>query len=260
MRHHGRSYQNRRSFWPCVVSLVMNWSIVEHNLGESSGSTVDVARRAGYPGPEQMDRKMLRFVEKRGFHAARNGPSEDRKCWQHFELGIHGLKSWGRNWSRKVRETRSSRRPSRSRRRKGLATFGRPGSVVGRQHPLGHCSHASRPTPPAGNWLRFSCSIPPLFVLSHSLPMVNTMGKLASFGRFSITASSLPSRLTDHYSLATRFTSHVARPTIVGVRLCRAPNWVHHAPPGRHQHAMKSYVFGFSAEVWRAWFSAQLNM
>jgi len=27
---------------------------------------------------------------------------------QHIELGIHGLRSWGRNWSRKVRETRSS--------------------------------------------------------------------------------------------------------------------------------------------------------
>src|SRR5271157_857941 len=55
-----------------------------------------------------MARKMLRNVEKRGVQAARNGPSEDRKCWQCIELGIHGLKSWGRNWSRKVRETRSS--------------------------------------------------------------------------------------------------------------------------------------------------------
>ena len=73
--------------------------------------------------------------------------------------------------------------------------------------------------------------------------------------------SSLPSRLTDHYSLATRFTSHVPRPTIVGVRRrCRAPSRVQHSPPGRRQHAMKSYVFGFSAEVWRAWFSAQLNI
>ena len=46
--------------------------------------------------------------EKRGVHAARNGPSADSKCWQRIELGIHGLKSWDRNWSRKVRETRSS--------------------------------------------------------------------------------------------------------------------------------------------------------
>ena len=72
-----------------------------------------------------------------------------------------------------------------------------------------------------------------LFVLSHNMPMTNTTGKLALFWRFSITASSLPSRLTDHYSLATRFTSHVPRPTIVGGRRrCRAPSWVQHSPPG----------------------------
>ena len=47
--------------------------------------------------------------------------------------------------------------------------------------------------PPAGNWVRFSCSIPPLFVLSHSMPMINTTGKLASFWRFSLTTGSLPS-------------------------------------------------------------------
>src|SRR5208337_73298 len=32
-------------------------------------------RRAGYPWPEQMSRKMYRNVEKRGVHTARNGPS-----------------------------------------------------------------------------------------------------------------------------------------------------------------------------------------
>src|SRR5208337_4252503 len=50
----------------------------------------------------------LEKSEKRGVQAARNGPSEGTKCWQRVELGIHGLRSWGRNWSRKVRETRSS--------------------------------------------------------------------------------------------------------------------------------------------------------
>src|SRR5271157_1690902 len=50
----------------------------------------------------------LEMSRKRGVQAARNAPSEDRKCWQRVELGIHGLKSWNRNWSRKVRETRSS--------------------------------------------------------------------------------------------------------------------------------------------------------
>jgi len=56
-------------------------------------------------------------------------------------------------------------------------------------------SKQSRATrlPRAGNWVRFSCSISPLFVLSHNMSMVNTTGKLASFWRFSITAGSLPS-------------------------------------------------------------------
>src|SRR5271166_4979724 len=62
---------------------------VEHDLGESSGSTVAAARRAAYPWSEQMARKMLRNVEKRGVQAARNAPSEDSKCWQRVELGIH---------------------------------------------------------------------------------------------------------------------------------------------------------------------------
>ena len=44
-----------------------------HDLGGSSGSAVAAARRTGYPWTEQMARKMLRNVEKRGVHAARNG-------------------------------------------------------------------------------------------------------------------------------------------------------------------------------------------
>ncbi len=48
---------------------------VEHDLGESSGSAADAARRTGYPWTGQMTRKMLRNVEKRGVQAARNGPS-----------------------------------------------------------------------------------------------------------------------------------------------------------------------------------------
>jgi len=31
---------------------------------------------------------------KRGVQAARNGPSEDRKCWQRIKLAIHGLNRW----------------------------------------------------------------------------------------------------------------------------------------------------------------------
>ena len=145
-------------------------------------------------------------------------------------------------------------------------TCWRPGNVACPQRSPGICSSAPRPTPHAPCsrleiGFVFACSIPPLFVLSHSLPRVNTMDKLALFGRFSITASSLPSRLTDHYSLATRFTSHVPRPTIVGGRRrCRAPSWVQHSQPGRRQYATTCYFFGFSVEVWRAWFSTQLNI
>ena len=57
--------------------------------------------------------------------------------------------------------------------------------------------------PPAGNWLRFSGSIPSLFVLSPNVAMTNTMSKLASFWRFSVTARSLSSHslATDHWPL-----------------------------------------------------------
>src|SRR5208282_4388426 len=39
------------------------------------------------------------------------------------------------------------------------------------------------PVPPAGNWLRFSGSIPPSFVLSHNIPVANTTSELASWYR-----------------------------------------------------------------------------
>ena len=67
---------------------------VEDDRGEPPGSTALAACRARYPRPEQMARKMLRNVEIRGVHAAGNGPSSDRKCWQRLELGIHGLNRW----------------------------------------------------------------------------------------------------------------------------------------------------------------------
>ena len=87
---------------------------VEHYLGGSSGSAIDAVRELGIHGLRAGAATGLEKSEKRGIQAARNGPSEDRKCWQRVELGIHGLKSWGRNWSRKVRETRNSRGQKRS--------------------------------------------------------------------------------------------------------------------------------------------------
>ena len=57
----------------------------------------------------------LEKSEKRGVQAARNGPRRGPEVLaSRIELGIRGLKSWGRNWSRKVRETRSSSSQKRS--------------------------------------------------------------------------------------------------------------------------------------------------
>ena len=96
--------------------------------------------------------------------------------------------------------------------------FERPGSVVGRQRPLGHCSPAPCRRPEIG--FVFSCSIPPLFVLSHSLPMVNIMGKLASFGRFLITVvtDSSISLATGHHSPRTTVARHHYLPRFSSIR------------------------------------------
>ena len=46
--------------------------------GEPSGAAVAAAHRAGSPWSEQMDRKMLRFVEKTRNSHRQNAPSPDR--------------------------------------------------------------------------------------------------------------------------------------------------------------------------------------
>src|SRR5271157_3587515 len=79
-----------------------------------SPSPRPLARHLGIHGHKAGAGKSLEKSEKRAVQAARNGPSADRRYWQRFELGIQGLKNWGRNWSRKVRETRSSRSQKRS--------------------------------------------------------------------------------------------------------------------------------------------------
>jgi len=61
----------------------MNGNIHVQFLGEEVAATSP-------PYPTTQD---LNHAEKRGVQAARNGPSEDSKCWQRIELGIHGLKS-----------------------------------------------------------------------------------------------------------------------------------------------------------------------
>jgi len=78
--------------------------------------------------------------------------------------------------------------------------------------------------------------------------MTNVRTNLASFGAFLSPPAPFPrdSRTTIHSPFATCFTSHVARPTIVGVRRrCRAPSWVLHSPPGRRQYATQCYFSGF---------------
>jgi len=47
-------------------------------------------RRAGYPWTEQMSRKMLRNVEKRGIHAARNGAGSNFGSVADIRTEIHG--------------------------------------------------------------------------------------------------------------------------------------------------------------------------
>jgi len=75
----------------------------------------------GIHGLESWPGKSPEKSEKRGVHAARDAPSEDRKCWQLIGLGIHSLKSRGRNSSRKS---------------PGNAEFKRPETVRARRPPL----------------------------------------------------------------------------------------------------------------------------
>src|SRR5271157_2500888 len=97
-----------------------------------SPSPRPLARHLGIHGHKAGAGKSLEKSEKRAVHAARNGPSADRQYWQRFELGIQGLKNWGRNWSRKVRETRSS--SSRKRPEPAAHPCRGPGGQAGDEH------------------------------------------------------------------------------------------------------------------------------
>src|SRR5271157_4030126 len=55
-----------------------------------------------------MSRKLSRNVWETRSSSSQKRSERGQKCWQRLELGIHGLRSWGRRLSRKVRETRSS--------------------------------------------------------------------------------------------------------------------------------------------------------
>ncbi len=97
-----------------------------------SPSPRSLARHLGIHGLKAGAGKSLEKSERRAVQAARNGPSANRQCWQRFELGIQGLKNWGRNWSRKVRETRSS--SSRKRPEPAAHPCRGPGGQAGDEH------------------------------------------------------------------------------------------------------------------------------
>ena len=65
-------------------SLRLHWPLAAvgvgrgYDRGEPPRAAVAAARRAGSPWPEQMDRKMLRFVEKTRNSHRQNAPSADR--------------------------------------------------------------------------------------------------------------------------------------------------------------------------------------
>jgi len=121
---------------------------------------------------------------------------------------------------------------------------------------------ATPPQPPAGNWVRSACPIPPWFDVSFDLSTINTRTNWLRSGAFLSPRAPLFG-FTDarHYPLAPRPTSHVPRPMIVGIRRrCRAPSWVQHSPPGRRSTCYEMLRFPVFSKVWRAMFSAQVNM
>jgi hypothetical protein len=126
----------------------------------SSGSAAAAARRAGYPWTEQMSRKMLRNVEKRGVHAAGNAPSEDRrKYWQGVELCIHGLNRWAVKCREMLRNAEFTQPDCRFSQEGQVASFpidhNAPSAQGNATEPT-HLTLACVALPPAGNWVRFS--------------------------------------------------------------------------------------------------------
>src|SRR5271165_5916394 len=92
-----------------------------YDLGEPSGAAVAAARRAGSPWSEQMDRKMLRLVEKTRNSHRQNAPSADRS-----------VVSAGRGIEARRPPLPGARWPSRrSPEAAGSPPFWRLGNVVG---------------------------------------------------------------------------------------------------------------------------------
>ena len=79
---------------PSPSELKRGPSKVEHDLGGSSGPPSMSRAELGIHGLKTGGATCLEKSEKRGVQAASNAPSEDRKCCQRVELGIHGLNRW----------------------------------------------------------------------------------------------------------------------------------------------------------------------
>ena len=143
-------------------------------------STTSVDRR----GPPSMPRAELGIhglragaatglekSEKRGVQVARNGPSEDGKCWQRVELGIHGLNRWTVNClemsgKRGVQTDKTPRARTDSRLRGGRLWVPGEGRSSGGCTPPRwprRCANGTRITPPPALPVS-GCTRPMVFV------------------------------------------------------------------------------------------------
>src|SRR5208337_1984413 len=90
----------------------------------------------------------------------------------------------------------------------------------------------------------FSCSIPPSFVLSHNMTMINNTSNWLCSGVFH--SPPVPSLFSIRWPLVTILSPHAPRPTTVGIRVDAARRTGYSTPyPAGGQHATTCYVFRF---------------
>src|SRR5208337_2671870 len=159
---------------------------VDHYLGGSLGSAVEAARRAGYPWTEQMSRKMSRKVRETRSSRSRKRPERG----QEVLAGRRVVYPWTEQMSRKM---------SRNVEKRGVHAARLPLEPGGTGTKLSYRSqHAQRSGErdragsshtclrriAAGRKLgSFFGSIPPSFVLSHNMSMINTTSNWLSWAQ-----------------------------------------------------------------------------
>ena len=74
-----------------------------------------------------------------------------------------------------------------------------------------HFTRACVLLPPAGNWVRSACPIPPCFAVSLAVPMTSSLENLGSFWRFSVTVSPFPANSFGGYLLVPLFGTRSAK-------------------------------------------------